>query len=226
MGPSSPAARARGDRQQRLGAVCRLDVAVGERDPGGGEMHVGVDEPRDDRGAGQVDHAVRFGCLAGPHALDVPAVDEHPLPRRGVALGVDRAGAVEGPHGGRIMSRAVPVAREIEGPSNRARALTGSTTIVLVSFTRRPRCARARRNTSRACIATSGSGRRPPRRRPTGGGSTPPWRRLDRPGGAPRSPRIADASGPTGRPRTPRRSRSEQDGADTAGVDGVEAQPP
>ena len=64
------------------------------------QMDVRVDEARDDRDAGQVDDAVGVGRRAGPDALDMPVVDEDPLPHRRVAEGVDLRGPIQGLHAG------------------------------------------------------------------------------------------------------------------------------
>ena len=92
-------------RQQIASGPGGFDVGVGEREPGRGEMDVGVDEPWHDRGAGQVDHPVGGRGFARPDALDVPPVDQQPLPRLGIGLGPDASGAVKGPHGARSIAR-------------------------------------------------------------------------------------------------------------------------
>ncbi len=88
-----------GDLEERLRRRRVLHVAVVQRRPGRREMHVRVDEPRHDRGARQIDHAVGTRCLAAAHPLDVAPVREQPFTRLRVRLGTDGSGTVKGPHG-------------------------------------------------------------------------------------------------------------------------------
>ena len=193
-------------------------------DPGAGQVHVGVDEPRQDRGPRQVDRAVGLRGLADPDAFDVATVDQDPLPHRRVRQGVDARSSVQGLHRRASLAperpgemqfavRARHRSPETALAAPRPRSVGHDPRLGLVRPqadatrapsgrpTGRPRC---RRRTGRRRRPTAGARRPPPAAlgRPAPGRRWPgPPRRPDRPGGPPRR----RARGPRGtpRPRTP-----------------------
>jgi hypothetical protein len=57
-------------------------------------VHVRVDEAWHDRGAGKLDDTIGARRFAHADPLDVTAVDEHPLPHRGIRERMDARGSV------------------------------------------------------------------------------------------------------------------------------------
>src|SRR5205085_2734313 len=74
------------------------EVRAAAVEPRTGQVHVRVDESRDDGGAGERDGAIGGGWVAGADSLDVPAVDEQPLTVDGVGERANARGPVEGLH--------------------------------------------------------------------------------------------------------------------------------
>ncbi len=85
----------RHEPEHLLGRACPLDRDADAREGRARQMDVGVDESRDDRGPGELHHPIRVGRLAGADPLDVPVVEQEPLPHRAVAERVDPRGPIE-----------------------------------------------------------------------------------------------------------------------------------
>ena len=71
-----------------------------------------VDEAGKDGAAREFDDPIGSRGVAGADPLYVPAIDQHPLPQRGMPEGVDACGAEQGLHDVRMMSRRMCPARE------------------------------------------------------------------------------------------------------------------
>ena len=134
----------RGDREQLPAGANGGDVLVGRGRPDARQVHVRVDEAGKDGAPGQLDDPIGSRRIAGADPLYVPAVDQHPLPQRGMPEGVDACGAEQGLHDVRMMPRRMSPAREGAPMAATLSSVPGAKVRRFVSFSRSPSSHRAR----------------------------------------------------------------------------------
>src|SRR5919198_1052564 len=104
-------------------------------DPRSGQVDMRVEESGNHGRPGEVNGSVRRWRIAGAHTLDVPAVDEQPLPHRGMRERVNAGHSVQGLHGAAdYRRRSTPPPTE----SQTGAKSSASTIFVLFSASRRP----------------------------------------------------------------------------------------
>ena len=202
-GPSPSDARSRASVSSSDCRAGRLHVAVRDRRARPRQVHVRVDEPGQDGGAGKLHHPVGIRRVAAAHALNVAVVDQDPLAGLRMRKGVHARRAVEGPHVARLSQRGARRRASDVVHAHMSPAAGSSNSTVFPSWSSRPNDAQDRRRAGAHRFACARRVRRSPRRRPSGRAPRPcrgsPRHRPT----APRRRATPKTTGPTGRPSTP-----------------------